>query len=163
MKALTFSSDYFIYIANLRRIVFHTIACSRAPTTILFYPTDWAPFQQRQQSALADRQRVYTSPISSVRGAILEEREDDKMEANQDNLACNQLLVKAKAMSFGSDVCGPSQKAIQATRDEGAEEIEAEEDYPMLRLDYRLKYAVSFIFPCQVVAPPPIHRIEGIL
>ncbi|VDK37599.1 unnamed protein product [Taenia asiatica] len=110
-----------------------------APQKKSLFP-DWASFQQRQQSAFADRQRVYTSPISGIQGTILEEREDDKLEANQNNLACNQPLVKAKAKSFVLDVCGQTQKTIQATGDEGAEEeAEAEEDYPMLRLDYRLK------------------------
>ncbi|VDM16578.1 unnamed protein product [Hydatigera taeniaeformis] len=101
---------------------------------------DWAPFQQRQQSTLADRQRVRTPPVSSVRRTIPEEREGDKVEANRNNHACNQPLVKAKAKSFVPGVCRPLQKTIQALGDEGTEEeAEAEEDYPMLRLDYRLK------------------------
>ncbi|KAH9282810.1 Partitioning defective 3 -like protein [Echinococcus granulosus] len=100
---------------------------------------DWASFQHRQ-SAFADRQRVCTPPISSVRRTIPEEREDGKLEANQGNLACSQPLVKAKAKSFVPGVFGPSQKTIQALGDEETEEeAEAEEDYPMLRLDYRLK------------------------
>ncbi|KAL5966837.1 hypothetical protein TSMEX_005379, partial [Taenia solium] len=115
------------------------ISFADAPQKKSLFP-DWASFQQRQQSAFADRQRVYISPISGVQGTILEEREDDKLEANQNNLECNQPLVKAKAKSFVLDVCGQTQKTIQATGDEGAEEeAEAEEDYPMLRLDYRLK------------------------
>uniref|UniRef100_A0A5K3F7I8 PDZ domain-containing protein n=1 Tax=Mesocestoides corti TaxID=53468 RepID=A0A5K3F7I8_MESCO len=94
----------------------------KAPAT-----ADWTPLQLRQQLTLIDRQRISSPPAIGVPRTIPEE---DENLFNQPSSQQNTFKPKTSP----ADVHCRPRKIIQ----EEEEEAETEEDYPMLRLDYRL-------------------------
>ena len=109
---------------------------------------DWESLQF-QQSTFFHHQKNSTPPKSSVPGTIPEEEESGKGKTMQPSLIPSQSFT----VDLPSDIPYALQKKVvpsqgheqveEARKKEETEEAETEEDYPMLRLDYRLKYASS--------------------
>lgn len=99
---------------------------------------------RQQQTIFNEKQNVSSLPSDSVSRSIPEEeRETEKSAATSHqqhyHSTQNQPSTKAKTKAPTSDSFQSTQKPGHNEEDLDEEEVEAEEDYPMLRLDYRLK------------------------